>query len=228
MNKSLPIYNLTFNANELESGILAISLVDEPAIEKAWFAFAKENEKQFTFQVVNTDKQILAGYFLVPDKLIYRKDSDTNFEYFVRFDTDTISALAEKFNKNLLSDNFNINHNDQNTTQAFVKENWIIENAEFDKSKIYGFTPIVGAWFGLVKIEDNNVWNNYIKTGQLTGFSIEGLFEMELTKLINQSLTKTEIKPADKISAYLKKYAEKKQSRKNIIQKYLSIKNKKK
>src|ERR1700722_16006144 len=151
MNKNLPIYNLSFSETELESGILAISLVDEPAIEKLWVALKKENEITVQFKSVSNDKQILAGYFLVPDKLIYRKDADTNFEYYVKFNTDTISRLAEKFNKNLLADKFNIQHNSEHTTKAFVKENWIIESTDFDKSKMYGFEPIVGAWFGLVK-----------------------------------------------------------------------------
>lgn len=184
MNKQLPIYNLKVNEDDLKSGVFAISLVDEPAIESDWFAFSKQNQ-EFQFKTVNKDKQILAGFFLIPDKLIFRKD-ESGKEYYVKFDRDTINTISEKFNRNLLSNQFNIQHNGNDKVTAFVKENWIIESLEFDKSKTYGFEPIEGGWFGLVKVNDAGVWSEYVKTGKLKGFSVEGMFDMELVKMNKQ------------------------------------------
>lgn len=189
MDKQLPIYRLKISEQDNESGVYAISLVDAPAIESDWFAFSKESETKFTFKTVSADKQILAGYFMIPDKMIYRNDNGK--EYFVVFDAETINTISEKFNKNLLSNQFNIQHNDKNKVSAFVKENWMVDSIEFDKCKAYGFEPVQGGWFGLVKVEDNAVWNEFIKTGQLKGFSIEGMFEMELQKMM-KNLTPTE------------------------------------
>lgn len=181
MNKQLPIYRLTISEQDNESGVFAISLVDAPAIESDWFAFSKVAEPKFAFKSVSADKQILAGYFMLPDKMIYRNDNGR--EYFVVFDKNTINTISEKFNKNLLSNQFNIQHNDKNKVSAFVKENWIVESLDYDKSKAYGFEPIEGGWFGLVKVEDAGVWNEFVKTGVLKGFSIEGMFEMELERM---------------------------------------------
>jgi hypothetical protein len=33
-----------------------------------------------------------------------------------------------------------------------------------------------GTWFGFIYIGDKNVWDEYIKTGIYTGFSVEGNF----------------------------------------------------
>ena len=186
MIKKLPIYKLTIAKDDLESGVSAIALVEEPAIEIDFFAFAKEDKPRFEFKAVNEDKQVLAGYLMVPDKLIYRRD-DQN-EYFVMFDKDTISNIAEKFNRNKNTSNFNTEHQSSNAlSNVFVKENWIVESPDFDKSKMYGFEPILGAWFGVVKIDDKNIWNEFVKTGQVKGFSVEGNFAPEYYSMIEES-----------------------------------------
>jgi len=178
MNKKLPVYKLTINPDDNESGVFAVSLVNEPAIEIDFFAFRANTKQTFQFnQIGSPDKQLLAGYLLVPDKLIYRNEGGN--EYFVTFDATSIENIATKFNKNKHTSNFNAEHNPNNTlNNVFVKENWIVESSEFDKSKSYGFNAIVGGWFGVIKVEDSSIWNEYIKTGQLKGFSVEGAFEL--------------------------------------------------
>ena len=34
----------------------------------------------------------------------------------------------------------------------------------------------VGTWMGAVKVNNDEVWNDYVKTGKVKGFSIEGYF----------------------------------------------------
>ena len=34
----------------------------------------------------------------------------------------------------------------------------------------------VGTWMGTVKVNNEDVWNDYVKTGKVKGFSIEGYF----------------------------------------------------
>ena len=34
----------------------------------------------------------------------------------------------------------------------------------------------VGTWMGAVKVNNKDVWNDYVKTGKVKGFSIEGYF----------------------------------------------------
>ena len=192
MNKKLPVYKLTINKDDIDSGVLAVALVNQPAIEIDFFAFNGKNQEHFQFKEIAPDKQLLAGYLLVPDKLIYRNDNGQ--EYFVTFDAASIEMIAEKFNKNRLSNSFNTEHNPANSlTNVYVKENWLIESTEFDKSKMYGFPAIKGAWFGVVKVDDNAIWTEFIKTGILKGFSVEGNFEMNYTEALSKHIKLTPI-----------------------------------
>ena len=55
-------------------------------------------------------------------------------------------------------------------------ESWIVENKEKDKTALYGLDVPVGTWMGSVKVQNEDVWNDYVKTGKVKGFSIEGYF----------------------------------------------------
>jgi hypothetical protein len=112
-----------------------------------------------------------------------RVDKKTGKEYMVVFDKETIEKVAERFNKRLLLTQFNIQHNKNLKVNAFVKENWIVEDST-DKSTRFGFDPIDGGWFGLVKVEDSLAWSELIKT-ELHGFSIEGWFEETLQEFFS-------------------------------------------
>jgi hypothetical protein len=45
-----------------------------------------------------------------------------------------------------------------------------------DKSAYYGLDVPVGTWMVAVKVENEAIWNDYIKTDLVKGFSIEGYF----------------------------------------------------
>ena len=62
-------------------------------------------------------------------------------------------------------------------------ESWV-KSGKLDKSNNYGLNLADGTWVGMFKISDDKIWNDYVKTGKVKGFSIEGLFEH---KLINAS-----------------------------------------
>ena len=45
-----------------------------------------------------------------------------------------------------------------------------------------GFEDVAdGSWFGSFYVENNDVWNQ-VKSGELRGFSVEGLFDYEEPK----------------------------------------------
>jgi hypothetical protein len=187
MEKKLPLYKIKVNPED-ESGVYAVSLVDEPAIEYDWVKLSKQVEMNFS---LDTDKKMLYGPMLVPNKMIYRKD-ENGYEYNIMFEKDTIELIAEKFNKNKLGDKFNLQHSDTQV-EAFLKENWLTDNP--DKSQKYGFDLPEGSWFGAVKIEDDNFWKNKVKEEEVKGFSVEILAGAELVELSitnNKTKLKTE------------------------------------
>jgi hypothetical protein len=55
-------------------------------------------------------------------------------------------------------------------------ESWIVEDTDKDKSKLYELNVPVGTWMGTIKVNNDKIWNDFIKTGKVKGFSIEGYF----------------------------------------------------
>ena len=63
-------------------------------------------------------------------------------------------------------------------------ESWLVEDEVMDKSRKYGLDVPVGTWMGSVKVNNEDVWNEYVKSNKVKGFSIEGYFadKMETPK----------------------------------------------
>jgi hypothetical protein len=86
-----------------------------------------------------------------------------------------------------------------------IVESWIVEDSEMDKSKKYGLDAPVGSWVVSMKVNNDVIWNDFVKTGKVKGFSIEGYFadklemslefekEKELIDKIKSIITNAEI-----------------------------------
>lgn len=123
------------------------------------------------------DKQMLVGPLMTPGKLIPRVDEKTGEEYEVFFSKETIEKIAYKMMQDKLVDSVNIEHDGANRVDdAYLVETWIVKDPEADKSALYGFQPVIGQWYGMYKIDNRRVWNEYVKTGKVKGFSVEGYF----------------------------------------------------
>lgn len=120
------------------------------------------------------DQQIIIGPLMKPNMLIPRLDEDGK-PYHVYFTAETIKKIAYKMIKDKLIDRVNIEHDNMESVDAYLVESWIIEG-DNDKSKDYGFNLPTGTWMGMYKIEDKVIWNEYIKSGLVKGFSVEGMF----------------------------------------------------
>jgi len=164
-----PLYELTLK-NE-EDGVFAISLVEKPAIEVNWVAFGNE----VRFKSVNEEKRMLMGPLLIPDKKILRIDGGGR-EYDVFISADTIKRVAQLYLQNGNQGEATIEHSKKIKGVSLV-ESWVTESQTKDKSALYNFALPIGTWFGIMKIEDEELWNEYIRTGNIRGFSIEGIFD---------------------------------------------------
>ena len=89
----LPIYKLSIDDFDLESGIDFISLVESPAIQKNFIAF---NDIKTKFAIQNEEKRIITGAAMYADLPIYRRDEEKG-EYYVVFDKETIFKIAKKW-----------------------------------------------------------------------------------------------------------------------------------
>ncbi len=139
------------------------------------------------FSAINQDQQILAGPLMIADKLIPRVDNEGN-KYYVFFDADGIKKLSYKLMQNKQIDSVNIEHNaDQKVSDITLVETWLVDDPEKDKSAAYGYKLSKGSWFGVYKVNNKQVWDDYVKTGKVKGFSVEGIFRDKL--ILNNAIT---------------------------------------
>jgi hypothetical protein len=171
MNKDLPIFKLTID--DEESGVDYVAMVDQPAIERNWQAFSKSKQQ---FQVANQEKRIISGALMLANLPIYRRDEKMG-EYYAIFDTDTIYKIAQRYFKNKFTSNVNIMHDPGQVVEGvYMFESFLIDRERGIKPP-KGFEGITdGSWFGSYKVDNEEVWNDFIKSGELKGFSVEGIF----------------------------------------------------
>jgi len=125
---------------------------------------------------------MVIGPAMVPNKLIVRKDEEGN-PYYVYFSEEAIKRIAYKMMADKVIDKVNIEHDGQKFVDgAYLVESWIVDDPEKDKSLLYGFKPVKGQWMTMYKIDDKDIWDKYIKTGKVKGFSVEGYFSEKLVK----------------------------------------------
>ena len=119
---------------------------------------------------------MLVGPLMTPSKLITRKDENGE-EYQVFFTAETIEKIAYKMMQDKLVDKVNIEHDmADSVADVYLVETWIVKDPEHDKATLYGFSPVMGEWYGIYKVGNGRVWNEYVKTGKVKGFSVEGFF----------------------------------------------------
>ena len=152
------------------AGIQAISIVDNPAIEEDFIALKSQEVK---LAEVDKDKKIIMGPALIPNKKIFRKFGEQ--EYFIYFSEETVKKASELFLTKGNQNNSTLEH-EIKLNGLSVVESWIIEDEKQDKSNKYGFNLPVGTWMVSMKVNNDDVWNNYVKSGKVKGFSIEGHF----------------------------------------------------
>jgi len=201
-------YEVQFKENETE-GVYAISLVDSPAMESTFIAL--KEQKEIKLKAIDEEKRILLGAVLIPDKPIYRKQDGKEFN--ITFPKKTIQLTMENFFKKGYQSNSTLEHDDNlKLSGVTFVESWIKES-EVDKSVHYGFNEPDGTWFASMKIENDEIWNDFVKTGKVKGFSIDGFFDLEKINLKSE-FNMSEVKEksfADYFEAALSKFFPKKE-----------------
>lgn len=181
-------YKVILNEND-ESGIYAISLVDDPATKELFISLSAEKETEIQLATVDNEKRIVVGAVLIPNQLILRNNPDGGEPFNIMFEAETIKGIQEKFIKNGFQNNSTIEHDGKFIEDVTFVETWIKEDDVHDKSVLYGFNQPVGTLFAMQKINNDEVWNDYIKTGKVKGFSIDGTkFGLEKINLNNESM----------------------------------------
>lgn len=189
MDKKLPIYKCAVRTANTP-GIMAVSFVDYPAIESNFVALKKHVKLS-----INKQKQLLTGALLIPDQLIYRNDTDLG-EYYITFSADEIERIAFKMMRTGIALSTTTHQHEKPLKGNYLAELWIVRDTKQDKSVVLGLGELpAGTLVVSYKIEDPAYWRNEVLTGNVKGFSLEGLFDFK-----NLNMSKKQ-KPAAKPAA---------------------------
>jgi len=182
----LELIELFIDEENIKDGVNALSLVEQPATEENFIALAKH---EIEFKTIDADKRIIIGLALVPDKEIYRKQGEKEFNIF--FSKDTVKKASELYLKRLKNNNTTLEH-EVKIDDVSVIESWIVEDPKMDKTNLYKLNAQEGAWAVIMKVDNDTVWKG-IKDGKYLGLSIEGFFsdnikEMSIVEKIKEIL----------------------------------------
>ena len=171
MKQDLPVFLLEINDDlEDDAQVDYISLVDRPAIQKNWNAF-KDRQK---FEIANEERRIISGPIMLSNTPIFRSDEHFG-DYFVEFTPDTILKIAKKFFRKGFQNNVNLMHSSQVFDGVTLFESFISDSSR-------GILPMKGfedapegSWFGSMIVDNEEAWQK-VKSGEIKGFSVEGIF----------------------------------------------------
>ena len=200
----MQIIELVLDEEKEDAGIDCISIVENPAIESNFVALKKQESIQLA--EVDKEKRLLMGALLIPNKPIYRNGPDGE-EYYIFFSKETIAKASQMYLQNGNQSNSNIEHGEKDLEGLTLVETWLVADEKMDKSRVYGIDVPVGTWMGAVKVNNEEVWNDYVKTGKVKAFSIEGYFidKMEQKPKVKEDLELSEDLMIDKIKDILNK-----------------------
>ena len=180
------IYELVIDDDEIDE-VFSISLVKNPAMEANWIYFNKEKEI-VKFATLDNEKRIIVAPVLIPNKQVLRVDGEGK-NYYVFFKPETIEKLAQKYIAKGYQSNATLEHKDKINGSVTVVESWVSKDSVRDKSNIYfGNQYPEGTWFVSWKVNDSKLWDEYIKTGDVQGASIEGLFGHNLVSAAKEEI----------------------------------------
>ena len=169
-----PIYEALVTSED--AGMLRISLVDLPAVESNFLAFAKEVDEKAVrlYFVRDEERRIVRGVVMRADYPILRRNGD--YEYYIVFRADTIRVMAEKYLAESRQNNVDEMHNHNDVDDVQMVQYFIKDTAAGIAPA--GFEDIAdGSLFAEFHVLNDEVWAK-VKDGTYRGFSLEGAFEL--------------------------------------------------
>jgi len=202
-NEDMDIYELILDEDNLD-GVYGASLVAEPAIELEGIFFNNgkdvvKKEQPIKWQLSSEEKRIIVAPVLVPNKKIYRESIGKDKKQGLTFvSAETIEKLQQNFFKQKYNHNSTLEHLEVLDSVYFF-ESWIVIDPLNDKSNALGFQDLqTGTWMMAMKVENDDLWENYIKTGLVRGLSIDALLRPKKQEQGELATDKIKLKKMDK------------------------------
>lgn len=162
--KGLPVFAAEI-ADDTE-GIVRVSLVDYPAVERDFVAFAED--EPIAPVITNEDAHIIRGVIMRANYPIFRSDHGG---YWIVYRPEVIRKMAEKYIADNRANAVDLNHDGNEVNGVQLVQLYIKDSANGICPK--GFEDIEdGSLFGEFHCENAEIWKA-IKAGTYRGFSIE-------------------------------------------------------
>ena len=162
------LYKFIFDEEKME-GVYSASLVEEPAIDIEMIHFSKEEKQEWL--MASEEKRLVVSPVMIPNKKVWRN----KLNGFVYADEETIERLQQNFAKQRYGNGSKIEHKTP-VEGVYVSESWLVSDPSNDKANALGFKDLEkGTWMMSMKIEDEEIWNDYIKSGKVKGLSIDAM-----------------------------------------------------
>lgn len=163
----IPVYNAL--VDDEGTGMLRVSLVDDPAIRTNFLAFDKDR-KTITYRVADEERRLVFGVLMRANFMIYRNDPRFG-EFYIVYTADTIRKMAEKYMAEDRQNNVDTMH-DRNDRDGITLVQYFLKDTARGIAP-EGFDEVAdGSLFAEYHIENDEVWAK-IKDGSYRGFSIE-------------------------------------------------------
>lgn len=167
----IPVYQAL--VDDEDTGMLRISLVDDPAVESNFIAFSSA-KRPMLYAVQDEEKRLVLGVVMRADFPIYRRD-EKNGEFYVIYKADSIRAMAEKYLVEGRQNLVNLMHESGSDVDGVHMVQYFIKGAGINPD---GFDDIAdGSLFAEYHVTNDDVWDE-IKAGTYKGFSLEGIFKL--------------------------------------------------
>jgi len=168
----LPLKKAVLDPTNKDLGLQMISFVKDPAIDISWIIMDKQESVKLQFNEVDNKVTIFTPV-LIPGQKIYRNMNGEEFN--LVFDADTIKQVALKWQHDNLSSTVDTNHT-QSLIEGVTFFESTIKNAKRNCLQV-GFEKLPeGTWFLTGEVTNPDTIKK-IKSGELTGVSIDGLFK---------------------------------------------------
>ena len=169
----LPVFEALVDSED--TGMLRISLVDDPAVMSDFLAFAGEQRKVQRYAIADEDRHLVFGVVMRADFPIYRYDEGYG-GYYIIYKAETIRRMAQKYLAEGRQNNVDLMH-DGHDVQGVEMVQAFLKDTEKGVAPA-GFEDIAdGSLFAEFHIDDPDIWAQ-VKDGTFKGFSLEGIFEM--------------------------------------------------
>lgn len=185
----LTLFDMILDPEDGTLGLKQTSMVGSPAIMTAW---AKFNNGEVKLSVLNSAERIVFGPALIPGLPIERVVMGQKF--YLQISPEEITKVAIKMAQDGIHNKLDTNHDNSLVEGCTIFEVFQTNENRVKPSGVKGYESLPEkTLFFTAKVNNDVQWAR-VESGELTGFSIDGLFKFKEADTITTKEAQSAIK----------------------------------